>query len=315
MNIKTYLVLSLPALVFSFLLISCGADSFTQQKSLEKGQQTLTFTETKEGIESYYEVHFNDGKITSVYKDNTKIREDEIETYKDLIYRKLNSAAENEKDFSPYKSYVFHFDKKKFSENMDKLKESFKGDHFKFKFDNEKFKEDMKRLKEELKSKEDIIIKIDSDKIRKHLDEKMHQLGELKIHKFNFDFDEDELNKNLKRITIELKDAEKEIELNMKKLEKEMEKLDEEMSELSKELKELDKEMKVLDNFLKAVKNEMVNDGFINNTDEEFELELTSEKMKVNGEKVSEHLYKKYKDIYKEHFNKEIKDKVKFHIK
>jgi hypothetical protein len=294
-------------------LTSCGSESFTQQEQLkQKGEQTLTFTEKENGTEVHYEVNFNDGEISSVYKDNVKITDKEIKDYEDLVYDKLNSIRRDEDDsYVHHKPYFYHFDMDNFKENMDRMKEEFKGEHFNFKFDHEKFKEDMERLKEEMKEIDEIVIEIDKDKIKKDLDESIKQLDELKIHKFNFDFDEDEFNKNMKRITIELKKNQDELDLNVEELEKEMENLEGEMSDLSKEMEDLDKEMEILNKFLDAVKSELVKDGLIGNTKEEFGLELTSLEMKVNGEKVSDKLHSKYKEIYKEYYNKELDDKIK----
>jgi chromosome segregation ATPase len=105
-----------------------------------------------------------------------------------------------------------------------------------------------------------------------------------------------------------------EFELNMENLEEEMERLEFEMDDLSKEMEELDREMKILDKFLKAIKKELVKDNYLNNADENFELELSSTEMKVNNKKVPDDLFNKYKEIYKEHYNKEPGDKIKIHI-
>ncbi|RPI70435.1 MAG: hypothetical protein EHM47_12120, partial [Ignavibacteriales bacterium] len=216
------------------LFVSCSSESFTQQDlSKDKGEKTLTFTEKEEGKDVQFEINFKDGKIHSIYRDNVKVPDAEIEDYSDMIYDELYSLRGH------HKPYVFHFDADEFKENMEKFRSKIRSDKLNLKFDKEEFKKHMQKLKEELKDMDEIVIKIDKDKIRNELDN-------IKIHKFNFDndfnfdFDFDEH------------------EINMDELEKEMERLDEEMDDLSLEMKELDKEMKILDNFLKDIKNELV---------------------------------------------------------
>ncbi len=268
-------------------LVSCSSESYTQQENeKEKSEQTLSFTEEEDGSDVHYEVNFKDGKISSIYRNNVKVPEDEFENYEDLVDEKIFSLRED------HKAHVFHFDMKEFKDGMKEWKDKFKADQFKFKFDNEKFKADMERLKEEMKDMDEIVIKIDKDKIK-------NELEKIKIHKFDFDFDFD----------ID------EDELNMEDLEHEMDRLNEEMDDLNIEMEELDKEMKILDKFLGEVKTELKQDGFIEDADDEFTMELSENKMTVNGEKVSDALLSKYKSIYKKHYGKEIKDKVKFQIK
>ncbi len=297
------------------LLVSCSSESFTQQEDekKQKGEQTLYFTENEDGSKTEYEVHFKDREITSINKNGDKIPDEEIKDYEDLVNDELNSIRKDRFDFFVHPSpHVFHFDMDEFHKNMEEMRENFKGDNFVFKFDNKKFKEDMDKLEEDLKDCDDIVIHIDKDKIRGNIDEGLKQLDKLKMHKFNFDFDNDELDENMKRIEIELKNFGDDQGLNMEELEDEMKALEEEIGDLSKEMEELDKEIKNLDNFLDAVKSELVKDGLIKNTEEEFELELSSAKMEVNGEKVPDNLLEKYKPLYKEHFGKEIKGEIKF---
>lgn len=289
------------------LLTSCGSESYTQQeKSEQNDEQTLTFTDKENGNQVHYKVNFNDGKISSVYKDNIKIPENEIENYEDLVYDKLNSINRNDDDFFHHpKPYVYHFDMDDFKDQM----KEFKGKHFNFKFDQDKFKEDMEKLKEELKDLDEIVIEIDKDKIKKGLDESLKHLDKMRIHKFNFDDDEFD-----KKIIIELEKELGEHELNMDELEEEMKKLEDEMGELSEEMKDLDKDMKNLNKFLDAAKSELVKDGLIKSKDEDFDFELNANEMKVNGEKISDQLHSKYKSMYKEHFNKEFNGKIKIKI-
>lgn len=300
--------------LFSLPLLfnSCSSESFTQQvQDGQKEEQTLTFYNEENGIDVHYKVNFKDREIISVYRDGIKIPDNEIAKYDELIIDKLNYMRGDKDLYTHHKPFIYDFDSRKFKKEMEGMKEKFW--HFDFKFDD-KFKADMEKLKDELKDLDEIVIEIDRDKIKRNIDESLKHLDKLKIHKFNFDFDEDELNDNMKRITIEIEKNQDELDLNMDELEKEMEKLEDEMSELSEEMKDLDKDMKNLNKFLDAAKSELVKDGFIKSTDEEFEFELNANEMKVNGEKVSDELHSKYKEMYKEYFNKELEGKIKIKI-
>ena len=281
---------------------SCSSESYTQQEdtSQQKGEQSLYFTEYEDGSKTRYEVNFNDGKISSIYKDGIKVPDNEIKDYEDLVYDELNSIRSDKHDFFIHHSpHVFHFEMDSLKDKMKEVRKKFKAENFNFRFDHKKFKEDMKRLREELNDSNNIVIHIDKNKICENLDRSLKHLDELKLHKFNFDFDFET----------------DELELNMENLEEEMECLEEQMSDLSTEMKELDKEIKSLSKFLDVVKIELVKDKLINSDDEDLELELTSTEMKVNAEKAPTDLFEKYKKIYEDHFDKKLNDSVKFQIK
>ena len=93
-----------------------------------------------------------------------------------------------------------------------------------------------------------------------------------------------------------------------------MEKLSEELADLDINMDDLNKELKKLDAFMDELREELVKDGYINNTDEEFELDLSRNHMTVNGERLPEDLFEKYKRLYKTHFGKEIDGDSHFKI-
>ena len=302
--------------VCSFLFFaSCSSESYTQQDETkeQKGQQTLYFTEHEDGEAVHYEANFNNGKITSLYKDGVKVPQDRIKGYEDLVYDNLDSIKKDDNSLFAYhrRPKVFHFNMDSLNNNMKEWRKKFKDETFNFKFDHKKFNENMEKLKEELKDCDNIVIHFDKDKIRKDIDEGLKHLDELKMHNFNFNFNEDELNKNLKSITIELEKNKHNLDLNMEDLKEQMDDLKDKMSSLSDKMGDLDKEMKKLNDFLDEAKVELVKDGLIKSSDEEFELELSPSKMEVNGEKVADNLLEKYKSLYKKHFDKEIKEKIK----
>ena len=281
-----------------FIFASCSSEAYTQEDTSEqKGEQSLYYTQDENGNRVHYKVNFDGGEISSIYKDGVKVPDNEVKDYEDLVNDELNSIKSNKHDFFiPHSRHVFHFDMDSLNNKMKEMRKKFKTENFHFKFDHKKFKEDMKKMREELKDLDNIVIPIDKDKICENLDKSLRHLNNLNFD-FDFDFDADKQ------------------EISMENLEEEMENLKEEMSDLSIEMEYLNKEMKTLSKFLEAVKSELVEDELINFTDEDFDLELKSTGMKVNGEKVSADLFEKYKKMYEDHFNKELKDDVKFRVK
>lgn len=183
-------------------------------------------------------------------------------------------------------------------------------DDFHYEFDSEEFEKNMANLGEELSKLENM--KFD----------------------FNFDFNFDELSKSLplspedsiefhdemkkmkkelaslKEMKIELDWDKDEFKETMKELKEEMKMHKKEMANLKVTTKGVKKEMKTLGGFLKEAKEEMVRDGFIEDGDENFELELSKEKMKVNGKTIDAWNHAKYLNIYKNHYGKELEDEI-----
>ncbi len=183
-------------------------------------------------------------------------------------------------------------------------------DDFHYEFDSEEFEKNMANLGEELSKLENM--KFD----------------------FNFDFNFDELAKSvplspedsiefheemkkmkeelasLKEMKIEIGWDKDEFKETMKELKEEMKKHKKEMANLKLTTKGVKKEMKTLGGFFKEAKEEMVRDGFIEDVDENFELELSKETMKVNGKTIDAWNHAKYLNIYKNHFGKELEDEI-----
>jgi chromosome segregation ATPase len=76
------------------------------------------------------------------------------------------------------------------------------------------------------------------------------------------------------------------------------------LSGLEEELDELKVELKKLDNFLDETSEELVEDGYIDDEDEEYDLVLNKRKMVVNGERLSDELHEKYLKIYEDNFGR-----------
>ncbi len=64
--------------------------------------------------------------------------------------------------------------------------------------------------------------------------------------------------------------------------------------------------MKKMNSFLAELKRELVNDGYIKSTDEDFDLEMDIDNTRINDVKIKSENHVKYKEIYKKHFDKEL---------
>jgi septation ring formation regulator EzrA len=122
-----------------------------------------------------------------------------------------------------------------------------------------------------------------------------------------------ELSEKLKNQKFVWKDTDFDIDLSG--LKESMEALKENMTNLKINLDGLSEEMEKLNEFIKDLKTEMKNDGLIENENDDADIELNKNEMKVNGEKVPDKLFEKYRDMYKDYFGKEPGECSHFHLK
>ncbi len=278
----------------------------TEKLSLSEGDKTFTFTDEYNGKGSGWIVVFKDDEIRSIYRDGVKIPDEEIELYEDLIYKNLpyylspvhfysfrmKEPAPELKNFG--KNFKFfrdslpgfssYFDHEAFKERMEKFKEKMSAmkDHkIKLKNDREKIREEMKKLKERLKEKRKIKIEIDTDDLIPDPDELYFNL-----EGFDFDFEIPEINFR-------------------------MEKLDEKLKGIYIRLRDVDMNLKKLGSFIEELKSELVKDELIDDIDSELDLELSKDEMILNGIKLSEEIFLKYRQMYIDHFGKEPEEKIR----
>lgn len=211
-----------------------------------------------------WKAYFEEGKLVELFKDGTRLTEDELAEYEDFIDQRYEKFQEDMVDFE--------VDMDELKINLTQLKSDLSGlKNIKVDFDVEDFKKSMKQMKCELKK----------------------GLSEIKNLDINIDIDVDELSDELKNIKIDLGD------------------FDFDMANLKVEMTTLKKEMKILKLFLQNIKSELVSDEYINDEDEDFSLTLSKSKMVVNGERLPDNLHKKYLEMYKEHYGKDLDDEFK----
>jgi chromosome segregation ATPase len=307
--------------MFPFLLMACSGhneyvhhydDDNHFSRSYDKDDDTkkYSFHEEFDGEDYYWKVYIEDGEIDRLYKDGERIDDSDLEKYEEFVFEKVEEIEDDLDEL--------HEDLADMKHDLKKLKQ-LKHHNYEhnFKFDDHDFDFD-------------IDIDFDSEKFEASMEHLSDALSNLDFDfDFNFDFDD---NYNFENNRIHFRWDSDKFERGMQKLERKLEKLDNlnisidmdmdgfaesmekfgesignieiDLSGLEDELEELKVELKKLDEFLDEASEELVEDGYIDNEDEEYDLVLNKRKMVVNGERLPEKLHKKYLDIYEDHFDR-----------
>ncbi len=312
------------ALIIFAALISLSGCSSAVDKNNALNQAIITgdksFSFMDEG--SNWRVDFKDDEISAIYKDGTRIPDTEIDQHKDMIYENLNGLKSDFKEFDS-NVHAFHFDLDKFDEEMKKFKDDLDNDkfmHFKFEFNEEEFEKNMEKLEEKLKDlkAKKIELHFDSEKFKDDMKKLEENLKDLPDHPAKADIDiyldMDDFKDGMKKFGETFKTFDFKIdssEFDMSELRESMKELKKSMKGLKIEMHGLKGEMKKLNLFLADLKTELVKDGYLNSTEGEYDLEISANSTKVNDLEVKNEDHKKYKELYKKHFDKEIDGTIK----
>lgn len=273
---------------------------------------------------SGWRIDFEDGEISALYKDGIRVPDTEVNQYKDMIYEKLNDLKSDYKDLDK-KVYRLHIDSDKFKDGLEKFKNDFDKDkfmHFKLEFDEDELEKNMEKLEENLKELKDKKIELyfDSKKFKdqmKELEENLNDLPNLP-NKPDVDvdvfLDMDHFKDGMKKFSETFKNFDFKIdssEFDISELRKNMKHLKKHLKGLKIEVHGLKGEMKKLNLFLDDLKPELVKDGYLNSTEEDYDLEISANSTKVNDVQVKNEDHKKYKELYKKYFYKEIDGTIK----
>ena len=315
---------------FSFIVIAAlillpGCSSGIEQNNSSyqtsfSGDKSFSFKDDG----SDWRVDFEEDEISALYKDGARIPDNEVEQHKKMIYEKLSGLKSDFKDLDG-NVHRFYIDMDRFEDDMKKFKGDFDKDkflHFKLEFDEDEFEKNMEELGEKLKDLKDKKIELyfDSEEFKDNMKELQENLKNLPEPPNSPDIDIDVyLDMDV------LKDGLKNLGKSFKHFDFKFDSSDSDMSELRKSMKELKKnmkglriemhdlkgEMKKLNSFIDELKLELVNDGYINSVEEEFNLEMDKDYTKINDVKVKSEDHPKYKELYKRHFDKEIDGTIK----
>ncbi len=307
--------------LISFSGCSSGIDqSNTLNQTSFTGDKSFSFKDDG----SDWRVDFNDNEISSLYKDGTRVPDTEIDQHKNMIYEKLNGLKSDFKEFNG-NVHRFHFDMDKFGEEMKKFKHDFDNDkflHFKLEFDEDEFEKNMEKLEESLKDLKDKKIELyfDSEEFKENMKELEENLKNLPVPPNSPDadidvyLDMDDFKDGMKKFGESFKHFDFKFdssEFDMGELHESMKELKKNMKGLKIEMHGIKGEMKKLDLFLDELKSELVKDGYLKSTKDEFDLEIDKDYTKVNDVNVSSEHHKKYNELYKRHFDKEIDGTIK----
>lgn len=273
----------------------------------DEKRKTFSFHDHENDEVVHWRVVTENGDIIELYRDGEKLSDEEMKENEDYINDKLTEIEEGFDDIDDI--------------DFDELHESLKDlkFNFNFEFDDESFAESMKHLKKGLKHLKDQKFhfefdfdddlhdfNFDSDDFRESMKELKENLKGLDKMKFNFDFDNEDFKEGMREFRKNMKD----FKVDMSEFKANMRDFDVDMSELKSEMEELKVELKKLDGFLDETKSELIDDGYIDSGDEDYEMELDEDEMIVNGKKLPDDLHKKYLNIYEKHFDKKLDDRV-----
>ena len=317
--------------------------------SLKKGKRTLKFYDDVSGEEKKFKAKLNNGKLEELYIDGEKVPEKDLNQYENKVTERLNEFDSTMEEFhdnmNKYKQEM-----KQFKEKMKKFKGKYSYNHnFDFDFDippmppiafdTTEWKDIMKDVQEKLNEsfakhpfnmppvhipKIDIpsitippmhFEGLDSLKFDNEAFKKSMKGWKEKMKDFKYD------NESFKESMKEWKEKMKDFKFDMEKFNEEMKKsgpnseaFKKSMKELNANMGKLKEKMKVLKEFLNDVKDELVKDNLLEPGDDLDDFVLSKDEMKVNGKNVSPELHKKYLELYKEHFGKELDGDEKFRI-
>jgi chromosome segregation ATPase len=314
------------ALFIGIVLLTLSGCSSTYEQKINdntanfSGDKSFSFKDNG----SDWRVDFDDDEISALYKDGNRVPDNEVNQHKEMIYQNLRDLKFKYDKLSG-KVHKFHFDSEKFGKEMEKFKEDFDNDkflRFKLEFDEDEFEKNMEKLEERLKDLKDKKIELyfDSEEFQDQMKELEENLKDMPLPPNPPDVDID-----VYLDMDDIKDGMKNFGESFKHFDFKFDSSDFDMSELRNSMKELKKnlkglkieihglkgEMKKLNLFLDELKTELVKDGYLNSTEEEYDLEMNVSKTKVNDKEVKSEDHTKYKELYESHFDKEIDGTIK----
>ncbi len=298
--------------------------------SMKKGKRTLKFYDKENGDEKRFKAKFDNGKLKELFIDGEKVDEKDFSKYEGKIYQRLEDYDAGMKE---YKKGM-----EKYKESMNAYKESMKSYREKMKNFRGHYDSDIDAPDIDLSELKELAKEI-RENVRVHIPHvsgihipPIHipqiDLSELKEGLNDFDFDHEKFKEEMKEwkenFKEEMKDwgaDMKDFKIDMEKFNKEMKKngpgsevFKKSMEELKVNMGNLKVEMKKLKNFIHDTKDELVKDKLMDEGDDLDDFTLSKDEMIVGGKKVSPELHKKYLELYKKHFGKELTGDKKFRI-
>ncbi|MFA7418669.1 MAG: M56 family metallopeptidase [Melioribacteraceae bacterium] len=329
------------------ITVSAKAES-PDTTSIKKGKHTFKFSEDVNGKEKRFKAKLNNGRLEKLYIDGEEVDAKDFDKYENKITSHINEYDAGMKEYRVGMK-KFREEMKAHREKLSELRKKvgkldnslkhlysynndsdfdldFPDDISLPNFDSEKMHEIMAEVKANLKehfAKHPIKVPpVHIPPVHIPPFPPIHIDGE---DNFDNEFDKEEFKASMK-------EWKKEFEAGMKEFKKEMKhfdskKLAEEiknsvnskefkksMEDLKVNMSKLKAEMKILKEYLGDVKDELINDKLIDDEDDLDKFFLSKTEMKVNGKVVSSELHKKYLQIYKKHYGKNLDDDQKINF-
>lgn len=299
----------------------------TDTTSMKKGKRTLKFYNKENGEKKRFKAKFNNGKLEELYVGGEKVDQKDFSKYEGKIYQRLEDYDDGMKE---YKKGM-----EKYRESMEAYRESMKSYREKMKDFRGHYDSDIDAPDIDLSELKDLAREI-RENVRVHIPPihipPIHipsiDLRELEEGPEDCDFDHEKFKEEMKEWKENFKEGMKDWNIDMKDFKIEMEKFNEEMKknglgseafkksmeELKMNMGKLKVEMKKLKGFIHDTKDELVKDKLMDEGDDLDDFTLSKDEMIVDGKKVSPELHKKYLELYKKRFGKELTGDKKFRI-
>jgi hypothetical protein len=293
-----------------FILNACSASESTGNQKMDSSVKTFIFRDGND----VYRVEFNGKQITSLFKNERKIPDDEIDNYKDLIVYELKHltrdfVAEKEK---PTRIKIF-IDKDKSENDTTKFDEEDNIDIpmlFKFKMDDKDFEVKLDSLLKDLDDKH-FEIYINPDDIREPM---------MKFKKHFRDFTPPQTpDIDLEKFYKEMQKFREQMKFNSPEYDSLFYKFREKMKEFKKrknknieiiELNNNDEEIEDSESFINEIKKELVKDGYLDSVESPIHFMMNEDKISVNNKDLSEELLDKYKEIFRKHHGRNLNGQI-----
>ena len=315
--LKTITSLSLVILLLIFITSVSACSSVKDDYSYEysddyeefideypDGRHTIRFEDEDD---NNWRIRINDGKIVSVHKNGDRLSDEDLDEARSFIERRIKKThgeIGKSRRYYANANSNFHFDSKEFQEGMEELKEELNniGIRTKHHINEENLHAAMRELKRNLGN---IRVKINDENVRLNIDDDFD---------FDFDFDDDiEIDIDLGdfgermgkfgRAMGDLGEDLKDYRVDMDEFEDHMEDFGEKMDELGFDMHELKIEMKKLKRFLIEIKEELLDDGYIDDIDDSVTLEFEDDELYIDGEKVDDDVRRKYESIHEKYYD------------
>jgi hypothetical protein len=298
------------AILMPLIFIACASSSNEELSSQAKQENQFqrdttakyfSFYARDNGQNIFWRAAFKKGKLAELYRNNEKISDDMLNNYRDLVYDNLSDI--NKTNYS-YNFNVNHldFDSLRFNNSTwNDADSSSNGDSSFYGLDSNTLKNLMENLKDAMKN-----IKINIDTAA--LSESMKELKK-SMKSFQVNFDTAEINNEMRKVAEDMKNNSfnlSDLEANMAGLKARMHALNFDMNNIKTHMTVLDKKLSKFRTFMSNLKDELVNDGVINDNNEKFDMDFSAKGIIINGKKLRDDLFEKYKKLYEDDLGEKV---------